>query len=364
MARTKVCHISTVHQTKDVRIYFKQCTSLSKFYDLTLLIREEKKGDHLFKVVPLPGFNNRIARIIIGSWIAFFKAIGQKTKLVHFHDPELLVLAPFFKLFGKKVIFDKHENVKEQILAKEWIGPVFFRSILSGIYALLEKTLIPFCDKVVIVVPEMATDFREGKTTLVRNYPIAKGFESYSASPKYNMPTFVYAGDLSEERGAQLMVELFQEIKAHCQLLLIGRWSSEEFKKKCLDLDKKQRVNSLGFLPIDEVYQILMKSHVGLGLLHPTNNYKQSIPTKVFEYLFAGLSVIITDIAYWKDIFGNKAMYVDPFNQEELKRSISKKIESINDNNDENHRDWAIEQFSWEREFHKLHETYKELLEA
>lgn len=42
----KVCHVTSVHQRYDTRIFHKECTSLAKAgYDVTLLVADNKEPE-------------------------------------------------------------------------------------------------------------------------------------------------------------------------------------------------------------------------------------------------------------------------------------------------------------------------------
>jgi len=47
------------------------------------------------------------------------------------HDPDLLPIGNKLKSLGKKVIFDSHEDVPQQIKDKEWI-PKILRNLISN----------------------------------------------------------------------------------------------------------------------------------------------------------------------------------------------------------------------------------------
>ena len=362
MAKTRVCHISTVHQSKDVRIFHKECRSLSKHYEVFLLIRvEESIDEQEIKLRPLRSFKSRFIRILFAPWIAFFKALSTKAKLMHLHDPELLVLTPFFRLFGKHVVFDKHENVADQIQSKTWLGPEWIRTVMSKIYRSYERLLCFFCDSVVVVIPEMQEEFPADKSCLVRNFPSSQAFSSREVQ-KNEYFTFVYAGDLTLERGSKNIIEAIQRCDGDARLHLIGRWSSERFQDECMALDVQNKVNYLGFLNMDEVYGHLQRAHVGLAPLHPTPNYQSSIPTKVFEYLFAGIAALISDMPYWKSLFEDRVSYANPLDIEELSNAMNRIMQTSSTLNTTDIRKWAINHFSWESEFESLHKSYIQIL--
>ena len=68
--RKIICHLTTVHQKDDDRIYYKECIWLKKFgYDVYLIAPgDDKDNDIYVKYIPLPKMKNRFARITIGYW--------------------------------------------------------------------------------------------------------------------------------------------------------------------------------------------------------------------------------------------------------------------------------------------------------
>ena len=121
----KVCHLTSVHSSKDTRIFFKECRGLAKAgYDVTLIAIHDKLEPETsdgVKIVPFPPIKNRFSRILFSPLRMFFMARKEKAKIYHFHDPELIVAGFLLKLTGATVIFDVHENIAMQIKIKHYL---------------------------------------------------------------------------------------------------------------------------------------------------------------------------------------------------------------------------------------------------
>ena len=136
----KIAHLTSVHLRYDTRIFHKMCcslTALGKVY----LVCADGKGDEVIEDVNITdvGKNkSRILRMISSVNLIYKKAIDLDADIYHLHDPELIRIG--FKLIkkGKKVIFDSHELIQDQILSKHYL-PKFLRSTVSKIYSMYEK---------------------------------------------------------------------------------------------------------------------------------------------------------------------------------------------------------------------------------
>src|SRR5659263_62748 len=101
----KVCHITTVHSSADVRIFHKECKTLAREgYEVYLIAPHDKEeeidGVH---IIPLPLKGGRLYRFLFKKRIALKKAKEVNAEIYHFHDPEMLFLGLRLKLAGKKV---------------------------------------------------------------------------------------------------------------------------------------------------------------------------------------------------------------------------------------------------------------------
>ena len=144
--QAQVVQLSSVHPSKDTRIFYKMCKSLVKAgYDVDLIIqhpKDETRDGVNIKALPIA--NNKTDRIfkIIPQLIKKAFSYPKKT-IFQFHDPELIPVGLLLKVFGNKVIYDVHEDVPKDLLTKEWI-PKSLRKILSGTIKFIERCSSPF----------------------------------------------------------------------------------------------------------------------------------------------------------------------------------------------------------------------------
>ena len=96
----KICHITSVHDHDDIRIFQKECVSLAKNDEFQVYLVAE--GDSIeVEGVSIIGLGERprkrLERFLNFADQAYNKAIHIDADLYHFHDPELLRFAKKLK---------------------------------------------------------------------------------------------------------------------------------------------------------------------------------------------------------------------------------------------------------------------------
>jgi len=366
--KTKVCILTTVHPPFDDRIFHKEAKTLVKAgYDVVLIAQHNKEEivDGV-RIVPLPKPRNRFERMTKVVWKLFKLALKEKADVYHFHDPELIPVGLGLRLFGKKVIYDVHEDVPQQILTKDWIGNSIVRKIISLFFKGFENLSCAFFNGIVAATPDIAKKFPSQKTITLRNFPILELIDK--AKPiniNKQRPIIIYAGGLTKIRGIKEIIQAMEFVGEKAELWLLGKWESEEFKKECESLKGWRYTKYLGLKPLEEVYMYLKCADIGLHCVCRIKRYMMGLPIKVFEYAVARLPIIISDSAYWKNKFGECALFVNPYDPKEIAEKIlyflnnPDKAKKLGDNG----RKLVEEKYSWEIESQKLIDLYKEILQ-
>ena len=361
----KIYHISTVHQRYDGRIFKKECVSLMKAgFDVSFVVADGK-GDELHSGIKIidagfPG-TKRIKRFLTGTKLVHKIIQRDKPEILHFHDPELLLLA---KKMAKKhiVIYDAHEDLPKQIMSKFYIKP-FFKKTIALLARHIEKTAAKKIHGVISVVDEIVERFKkyQPNTILLANYPIINAKETINYELKNG--TIVYAGVVAQIRGAVEMAKTAKQLEE--PIHIYGPIKNETLKKDCENIS-----NSLtkfyGKIEQEVLFNILKESSIGLIILHPMPNYLNSSPNKLFEYMANGMAVIASDFPVWRDIIDTYqcGICVNPLNIDEITHAIQylKNNSKISVEMGKNGRKAVVEHFNWDVESRKLVDLYWKLL--
>lgn len=169
----RVCQVSSVHTTFDTRIFHKVCLSLAKRYEVYYVSANAEtqcvSGVNIVGV-DLPA--SRIKRNLKLRKI-YRTLCDINADIYQFHDPELIPIGLKMKARGKKIIFDSHEDIPQQLLWKEYIPQIFKRAI-SKIYEKYEKKSLKKYDALISVTPSIVDRLSKinTKTIMVTNYPV------------------------------------------------------------------------------------------------------------------------------------------------------------------------------------------------
>ena len=200
----KICHLSSVHRALDTRIFLKECSSLGKYYQVTLIAKHDKMEKlNGIDVIPFPLLSNRLLRILISPIFMLFLALKNRAELYHIHDPELMFLVIPLRLLGAEVIFDSHEHLKGSLHSKDYLNNFVIQLIQIG-YKFIEKFILPSFTAIVAATPAIMEELIKfnKNTILVNNYPILTEFNNVSTWSKKER-TICYIGGITKIRGIE-----------------------------------------------------------------------------------------------------------------------------------------------------------------
>ncbi len=278
--------VTSVHRSDDPRIRERTVRSLATAFPVRYATRAPAPatgGDHEW--AQLNG--GRLRR----DWSAFLRMMDGDVAVVSVHDPELIPAALLARLLRRvPVVVDVHEDVPAQMLHKDWVARPLRRPLAWASRVLL-RLAERFC--VVSLAEEGYRHLFRREHPVFPNYPAAGSLPPLAEDAGY----VIYAGDITEDRGAPDMVEAVGAMSRPRPLRLVGRCRADlaqRLQRRAGELGVVLEVR--GALPHRAAMEQAAGASAGLSLLRPLPNYIDSLPTKVVEYLEMGLAVVAADL--------------------------------------------------------------------
>ncbi|MBS0394336.1 MAG: glycosyltransferase [Proteobacteria bacterium] len=293
-----------------------------------------------------------------------------RPRVVHGHDPELFPMLALMRLFGVHAICDVHEDVAEQVLHKEWL-PRWLRPLLRSLIRGSQRVLPRLASGVVLAEDSYVRNFPERDNVIVvRNFPLLPAkFKSDYGTERLRL---VYVGDVRIVRGVETYVRLTAQLRAAgvpVQLRVIGSFAAPDEQRRVTQLSQQLGVDDavewLGRRRPEELPELLANADIGVALLHPIANYRESYPTKMFEYMAAGLPVLASNFPLWESVLsGNDCgSVVDPLN---LPAAVARLVDywrspELRARHGRNGRRAVEQRYQWDVEAQRLLALYRGL---
>lgn len=364
----KICHITSAHPTFDIRIFHKECVSLAEAgFEVSLVCTSTKNNTFYEKGVKIiqvqTNSKSRFYRMVTSVNQVYKAAINENADAYHLHDPELIRLIPRFWRHHKQIVYDAHEDLPKQIMGKYYL-PIPIRKSVARLAALAERHYLKRATAIIAAVETIANHYswKKERVITLNNYPLKEEFQGIDTLKPHGQH-LCYVGSITVIRGICEVVDALAISKTTLQIA--GSYAPLTLRERLQEKQGWQFVVENGVVSRGKIAEILANSSAGVVLFHPLPNHIDAQPTKMFEYMAAGLPVIASNFPLWRSIIeaNNCGICVDPMNVEQIAEAITMlqtnpdKAKSMGQSG----RKAFLDKYNWDAEKPKLINLYKEL---
>ena len=320
--KTKICQVACNTYGGDPRIVWRTTKTLAEHYHTSLIINSPPSIDGV-RTIHIPRYKSLLKRTLLVHPLVLFHCLRINAKVYHFHNPELILLFLLLKLLGKIIVFDVHENILAQLNLKKKQKGGSRKRIVQYFNNLAEKhfNLILAEDSYLPLYPNA-----KNAIEVIHNFPDhIKLQDDFEDSPSDNKNDLFYIGGLSKFRGLYEMIECISKLKKEgfeSRLILVGPLHEKEADVLAYseNLGVSERIIFHGSLPQLEGFIYATSAIAGLAVLSAEENYVESYPCKIFEYMALGIPVICSNFPLYKSIVQKHdcGICVEPDNPNEL----------------------------------------------
>jgi len=334
----------------------------------------EKAIEHTLDVHRIKLATRHWAKIKPVQLIKYFEFIikvlfsySKSADVIHCHDLNALPIGVLSKLltFGRvKVVYDAHEFETE-------VHGLSRSSKL--VMKILERICIKFTDENIIPSRLAAEAYAEMYSIVppvqVLNCPYYDKMKATSVlrdefNIKSDQKLFLYQGVLAEGRGIEILLDVFANLESNNAVMIFMGFGPLEGMIKSYSM----KYNSILFreaVSPDILHSYTASCDVGISFIEDTClSYKYCMPNKLFEYLMAGLPVLVSARPLMKEIVEKENVGIVAMSDDSagFKKAIESMIDAdfnIMRNNVAKLRE--TKKFSWEKQEEKLLQIYQRL---
>jgi glycosyltransferase involved in cell wall biosynthesis len=233
------------------------------------------------------------------------RGVRCRPQVVHAHDLSALpIAARIARATGAAIVYDSHELWSDIVLRSPWPQAVVRAALsMERRYARRAAAVITVSDG---IADEMTRRLGIPRPLVIRNIPDTPSWDG-SDSPLRNaaglapeVQIVLYQGHLSPGRGLDTLLDAFAILRsstAHLVVLGSGPSASALAERVRSEPALARRVILLPAVPARELANWTRGATLGV---HPIEgdvvNHLLCLPNKLFEYIHAGLPVVVSDM--------------------------------------------------------------------
>jgi len=305
----------------------------------------------------------------------------HRIPIVHVHDLHYALIATFIgRILSRKVIYDAHEDYVGMIMGylqrKGLLRKIYF-TIFLCYYIFSERIVCRLARRIIVVVEEnknrlIKLNVPEDKVVVVSNTPDVNKLRklSISSTGKRRKIVISYVGGMSYLRGLDTLIKALPLVikknpETHLLLVGDGEATVTELVKMSKKLGIEKHVTFTGWVSFDRAMKYMQESDIGVIPHRSVPHTNNTVPHKLFQYMFYKKPVIVSDVKPLKRIVSETGcgLVFRAGNHEELAERL---LEAINDASKrkemgEKGRRAVETRYNWDTEQKKLLLIYEKI---
>lgn len=201
------------------------------------------------------------------------------------------------RMKGCDLVYDSHEYFTE---VPELKGRFARRVWLS-----IERFIFPKLKHVITVNGSIAAAYNDAygvEPVVVRNLGSRPKLDDVPTRAELGLPIdkvilILQGSGINVDRGAEELVLAMKRLPNTYLLLIGGGDAWDSLRKSISHFDLSNRIRMIERLPYEEMMGYTINADIGLSLDKDSGlNYRFSLPNKLFDYHYAGLAIVASDL--------------------------------------------------------------------
>jgi glycosyltransferase involved in cell wall biosynthesis len=315
---------------------------------------------------------------LMTAWLTFVVFLREGFDIIHACNPPdtFFLIGRFYKLFGKKFVFDQHDLCPEVYEARfQTEGNLLHRGLL-----LLEKLTYRTADVVISTnesyrrMAETRGGIPSERVFVVRSAPSIDRFQPVDPLPHLkNGRSYLiaYLGVMAPQDGVDLLIKAADILvnrlnREDVSFVLMGAGDCfEELKHQARSLGLEDYCTFTGRIPDSQVQEYISTADV-CASPDPKNALNdKSTMNKILEYMAIGKPIVAFDLAEARVSAGEGALYAKPNSVEDFARCIAALLddEELRNTMGAKNRERLVNELAWDHTRLNLVRAYEFLAE-
>lgn len=377
----KICFLSSMHPPTDKRVFYKEARTLvDAGYRVCHLAPSDAASASLDGVpTVLDGVElltykagRTLWARVSAMWKLYVRAAAVDADVYHCNEVDSWIVGIWLKIFRRRcVVFDVHEHYPSTFGRLHC--PKALASLAGSALRAMFRLLIPVTDAFVFAKETVVRDFplTAHKSVVVRNFAAVREPVPHRTSNHGDRVTAIHLGVFGRIRGWPQLLAAMQLVK--CPYLFVqvigtvNDGSAEDFRQAISQEGLRDRVTIEDWMPFEEAFERVVNADIGLVLFQPgVENHVFAMPHKMFDYMIAGLAVIIPDFAVEVAPIVAKercGILVDPSHPQEIANALDTLAMNprLRQEYGDNGRRAVLREYNWQSEGKRLVALYQKL---